>query len=198
MGDVAEFPISLSSDLGRELITDCCRFAEGILDELQVRKKYKLFDAGAWEALGKNDELIEKIEAEKLRRVRNGQQKRERAQQLIVKAPDVLGGIMNDVTANARHRINSVEVLNDLAAASSPGAAAEGPVFEIFINLGADQEGKPIVEHYRKPIAVDINPNAPDDSETTTTTSTLAWSRRSRGARDEEIRGWRKWTCLTG
>ena len=165
MSDAVEFPISLNSDLGRELIVDCVRFAEGLLDEKAIRKKF-CFDDSAWEALGSNEELIEKIEAEKLRRVRNGQQKRERAQQLVTKAPDVLGGIMNDVTANARHRINSVEVLNDLAANNSPGAAAEGPVFEIFINLGADQEGKPIVEHYRKPIAVDINPSVPEDSET--------------------------------
>ena len=38
MGDVVSFPISLDSDLGRELIVDCVRFAEGILDERQVRK----------------------------------------------------------------------------------------------------------------------------------------------------------------
>ena len=163
MGDTTEFPIILSSELGRELIVDCVRFAEGLLDEKAIRKKFR-FDDSAWEALGSNEELIEKIEAEKLRRIRNGQQKRERAQQLVTKAPDVLGGIMNDVTANARHRIDSVRVLDDLAANNGPGAAAEGPVFEIFINLGSDVDGKPIVEHYRKPLAVDINPSGPDDS----------------------------------
>ena len=161
MSDTIEFPIVLSSELGRELIVDCVRFAEGLPDEKAIRKKFR-FDDSAWEALGSNEELIEKIEAEKLRRIRNGQQKRERAQQLVTKAPDVLGGIMNDVTANARHRIDSVKVLDDLAANNNgPGAAAEGPVFEIFINLGSDVDGKPIVEHFRKPIAI-----GPDDSKT--------------------------------
>ena len=66
MGNATEFPIILDSEQGRELIADCCRFAEGILDERQVRKKYKLFDAGAWEALGSNDELVEKSRTRKL------------------------------------------------------------------------------------------------------------------------------------
>jgi hypothetical protein len=41
------------SDLGRELIVDCARFAEGILTEAQVRKKYRFTNAD-WEALGEN------------------------------------------------------------------------------------------------------------------------------------------------
>ena len=163
MGNATDIP-SLDTDLGRELVVDCARFAEGLLDEKAIRKKFR-FDDSAWEALGSNDELVEKIEAEKLRRIRSGQQKRERAQQLIVKAPDVLGGIMNDVAANARHRINSVKVLDDLAA-SGPAAATEaGPFFEITINLGSDSDGKPVVEHYRKPLAIDSNPSAPDDND---------------------------------
>ena len=39
MGDVVNFPVLLDSDLGRELIVDCVRFAEGLLDEAAVRKK---------------------------------------------------------------------------------------------------------------------------------------------------------------
>ena len=164
MGNATEFPINLSSELGRELIVACAQYSEGLLDEKAIRKRFR-FDADTWEALGSNEELIEKIEAEKLRRIHSGQQKRERAQRLVAKAPEILGGIMNAGSdVSPRHKIDAVKVLDDLAA-NGPGAAAEGPVFEIFINLGADQEGKPIVEHYRKPLAIDSNPSAPDDSD---------------------------------
>jgi hypothetical protein len=81
VGDVVNFPVLLDSDLGRELIVDCVRFAEGLLDERAIRKKYR-FDDSAWEALGSNDALIEAVEAEKVRRIRDGSTKREKAQQL--------------------------------------------------------------------------------------------------------------------
>ena len=57
-----------------------------------MRKKYRLSES-SWSILGENDLLVEKIEAEKIRRIRDGSCKRERAQLLVVKAPDVLGGI---------------------------------------------------------------------------------------------------------
>ena len=131
MDDVVNLPISLESDLGRELIVDCVRFAEGILTEQQVRKKFR-FDAGAWEALGSNEELIEKIEAEKLRRMRDGSTKREKAQLLVVKAPDVVAAIMNDDSANARHRIDSAKVLNDFAAPLAGAGTAGGEFFRNY------------------------------------------------------------------
>src|SRR6476620_8795472 len=106
MGDVVNFPIALDSDLGRELIIDCCRFQEEILTEKQVRKKYR-FSNDDWNRLGENDELVEKIEAERLRRVRDGSSKREKAQLLVVRAPDVAASIMLDDQANARHRLDA-------------------------------------------------------------------------------------------
>ena len=67
MGDVVDLkgqPAHLENDL--EFIADCCRFAENILTEAQVRKKYRLPD-DVWEKLGDDDKLVEKIEAEKIR-----------------------------------------------------------------------------------------------------------------------------------
>lgn len=55
-----------------------------------------------------------------------------------------------------------MKVLDDLAA-NGPAAAAAGTYFEIFINLGADQDGKPVIEHYRKPVAIDVNRSSTDD-----------------------------------
>jgi hypothetical protein len=136
MGGVVSFPILLDSDLGRELIVDCARFRENLLDEKAIRKKYR-FDEATWLALGNDDELIRKIEAESVRRIRDGSAKREKAQKLVVSAPDVLSDILLDNTANARHRIDSCKVLNDFC--NGPGdTAPASDRFLIQINLGAD------------------------------------------------------------
>ena len=158
MGDVVNFPVLLDSDLGRELIVDCVRFAEGLLDERAIRKKYR-FDDSAWEALGSNDELVEKIEAEKLRRIRNGSAKREKSQLLITKAPGILDGIMSDPSASPRHRVDAIRTLDGFAA-NGPQTAPAGDKdrFVITINLGADH-----IERYSK--SIDINANDVDDPD---------------------------------
>jgi hypothetical protein len=153
MGDVVNFPVLLDSDLGRELIVDCVRFAEGLLDERAIRKKYR-FDDSAWEALGSNDELVEKIEAEKLRRVRDGSSKREKAQALIVKAPGILDGIMNDPAASPRHRVDAIKVLDNFAA-NAPGQSAPATdrfIITIVMNDKVERYDKSI-----KPDASDID-----------------------------------------
>ena len=76
------------------------------------------------------------IEAEKIRRIRNGSTKRERAQQLVVQAPDVLGGIMLDASASPKHRIDASKIL-DAFAANGPEGVPAADRFQITINLGA-------------------------------------------------------------
>jgi hypothetical protein len=78
-----------------ELITDLTRYAEGLLEEKHVRKKYR-FDEATWTTLGTDEKFVEAIELERIRRVRDGSFKRERSQQHITKAPDILNGIMSD------------------------------------------------------------------------------------------------------
>jgi hypothetical protein len=63
-------------------------------------------------ALGESDKLVELVEACKLRRIRSGATKRERAQNEIIDAPPILGGIMRDSNANERHRIDSIKALD--------------------------------------------------------------------------------------
>ena len=135
MGDVVNFPIAIDSDLGRQLVVDCARFREGLLEEKAIRKKYQ-FDEAAWEALG-NDEMVRAVEEESVRRIRDGSSKREKAQKLIVRAPDVLGKIMDDDSQSARHRIDSCKVLNDFAA-NGPAGVPAADRFIIQINLGSD------------------------------------------------------------
>jgi hypothetical protein len=148
-----------------EFIVDLARFAEALTDEAAIRKKYRLSDA-VWNALGEDDDFVRAVTDEKTRRIRNGSHKREKAQLLVVKAPDVLGGIMNSAGANDRHRIDACKVLNDFAA-NGPAGVPAADRFQIVINLGADLEGKPIVEKYDKSIAIDVNdvdPNHIDDT----------------------------------
>src|SRR5262245_41551731 len=141
MGDVVSLhgpQIDLTSDLGRELIVDLSRFYEELLSEAAIRKKYR-FDDKTWEQLGSDDKLVEMVEDEKIRRIRDGSAKREKAQQLVVKAPGDLGDIMNDPNAIPRHRIESAKARDDVAA-NGPEAAAAGTRFVIQINMGASSE----------------------------------------------------------
>ena len=158
MGEVVDLhgqPARLEDDL--EFISDLARYAEGLFSEQDVKKKHHL-SADTWERLGSNEVLIEKIEAEKVRRIRNGSAKREKAQQLVVQAPDVLGGIMLDASASPKHRIDSAKAL-DAFAATGPESAPAGDRFVIQINLGEDtlKFSKSII-----PDANDIDPYNPD------------------------------------
>jgi hypothetical protein len=137
LSGTVSLPISLDSDMGRALIADCARFSEGVLTEAQVRKRHRLDDS-AWEALGENEALIEAIEAEKLRRIRSGAAKREKAQQLVVKAPDILDNIMSDTTASPRHRVDAIKTLDAFADSGPKDGPAAAEMFLIRIDLSGD------------------------------------------------------------
>src|SRR5262245_20547752 len=95
----------------QELITDLARYAEALLSKEAVKKKWReIINEDTWKHLSKDDTLVDAIEAEKIRRIRNGQAKREKAQQLVVKAPEVLSGILLDPSASPKHRIDSAKV----------------------------------------------------------------------------------------
>jgi putative sterol carrier protein len=156
MGEIVKFPSALIDD--HAFIVDMARFADGLLTEKQIKKKYR-FDAATWESMGSNDTLVEAIEAEKLRRIRDGSTKRERAQVEIVDAAPILGGIMRDPGANERHRIDAVKTLDSLAA-TGPEKVPAGERFIITINLNSD--GSDHVEHYDKSITIDANDTTPE------------------------------------
>ena len=100
MGDVVDLPghSKIPDENDHEFISDLARFADNLLSEAAVKKKYRLAES-AWEALGSNDELVEKIEAEKIRRMRSGDTAREKAQKHYVRAPDVMATILDDTGA---------------------------------------------------------------------------------------------------
>ena len=130
-----------------EFVVDCARYAEGILTEAPVKKKYH-FDDATWASLGEDDALVEAIEAEKIRRVRNGSTARERAQQVFATAPNVLGNILNDDSASPRHRIEASKELR-MVADNGPQAAPAADRFIITIDLGEDYKLK--IDKPRKP-----------------------------------------------
>jgi len=151
MGD----PTSILENHG--FIVDCARYAEGLLSEMEVKKKHH-FDDTTWARLGEDDALVEAIEAEKVRRIRDGSSKREKAQLLVVQAPDVVAGIMLDANANPRHRIDASKAL-DAFAANGPEATPASDRFQIVINLGAD------TLKFDRSIAINANDVDPNDIE---------------------------------
>jgi hypothetical protein len=137
-----------------EFLVDMARVADGCLTPAQAKRKWRHISEDTWQRLGTDDDLVERIEAEKIRRIRDGSTKRERAQQAVIEAPGVLGGIMLDGNASPRHRVDAAKALDGLAA-NGPQNVPMGERFTITINLGTD------VEHFSKSIAIDPNDTAP-------------------------------------
>ena len=104
MGDVVDLRGQLAHLEDDELIENLARFADGTLSEAAVKARHHLSNE-EWAALGESDRLVELVEACKLRRLRTGATKRERAQIEIVDGPPILGKIMRDPGSQrtARH-----------------------------------------------------------------------------------------------
>src|SRR5262249_33233686 len=109
--------------------------------EAAIRKKYR-FNEATWERLGKDDALVEAIELEKVRRIRSGAAKREKAQSLVVQACDVLGEIMRDAGASPKHRIDASKALDAFADPGPTYAPDSSDRFKIVINLSADTKNR--------------------------------------------------------
>jgi len=121
-----------------EFIADLARFASGTLEEKYVRRKYHLLDEAAWELLGKDEALIEKIEETKIARLRSGATKRELAQMHIVRGPSRLATIMDDPKANYRHVVDAIKTLDALAEPSPSHFTQDQDRIVIRIDMGAD------------------------------------------------------------
>jgi hypothetical protein len=161
MSHIDSLSMPLDGELRHDFIVDCARFAEGILTEKAVKKKYR-FDDETWERLGSDEALIESIENEKTRRIRDGTTARERAQVLFAETPTVLDTILHDDGASPRHRIESARELRQIAANGPEAApAAASDRFQIIINLGDD------VLKFDK--SIEINPNDADPHNADTT-----------------------------
>jgi hypothetical protein len=139
------FVLDLSKSVkeNTELLEDLCRFSEGLYEEKFIRRKYRaILDTDDWIHLASDDSLIEMIETRKLQRVRDGSFKREKAQQLIVKGPEILDGIATNPKANDKHKIDALKALDDLADPGPSRFAEDQDRIVIKIDLGADVRAK--------------------------------------------------------
>src|SRR5262245_42616982 len=82
--------VDLTGIVGRQFVTDCTRAGEGLLSDDDLREKYEL-SAADWRNITKSTALIRAIQAERERRIRNGEAARESAAKIFAKAPEVLG-----------------------------------------------------------------------------------------------------------
>jgi hypothetical protein len=141
-----------------ELLEDLARYQEGLYTQQQVKKRWReVIDEKTWNELGSDDALVEAIEARRVQRIRSGAFKRERAQQHITKAPDILEKIMSDDDANERHRIDAAKVLDSLA---DPGPQSTPPAdrFIITIDLTADAKLRSAEPDPHDIITIDATP----------------------------------------
>jgi hypothetical protein len=164
--------VDLDSDLGQAFVTDACRSAESLLSDKDLIEIYSVNPAELV-ALSKNTEFARALRAERDRRVRSRQAARESAAQIFVRAPKVMGEILDNAQANDRHRIEAARELRAQAAPESTSVAANEDRFTITINLGAD--GVNHIESYSEsrvvtpepPKVIENEPPKPVDVSTT-------------------------------
>ena len=148
-----DYLATLDAAARRDFVCDLARFSEGVLTEKYIRKKFRLSDE-AWEALGADDALVEQIENEKLRRCRNGQSAREKAQVHFVDAPDIYSKILKDEHTSPRARLEAGRELRVVAANDEAGVNA-GQTFVININLAGKTERYEKIINPRHDAAID-------------------------------------------
>jgi hypothetical protein len=148
--------VPLKSDVGCAFTTDCSRNWERILSNTAICEKYSL-SVAEWQAMGQNKALVAAVRIEHQRRIKNGSAAQELAAQQFATAPKILGDILRDPGANARHKIEAHRELRATAVGTGPeGASNEASDrYTITINLGASPEDKVVID------AGKIKPRAP-------------------------------------
>ena len=106
--------------------------------------------------MSEDNELARRISERRIHRVRDGSCKRELAALHVVRGPQVLANIMDDPSAHAKHKIDSIRTLDSLAG-NGPQTAGDSSRFIIQINLGSDADGNEIVERYNKPRKIGVS-----------------------------------------
>src|SRR5262249_11951970 len=105
----------------------------------RVREKYDIAETD-WIEITKSKAIRHAVNAEHERRTLNGTAAQESAAQIFMNSPTVMGAILNDKSANPRHRIEASKEWRSTAnrGDEKTGDAAEHVI--ITINLGADEK----------------------------------------------------------
>jgi hypothetical protein len=155
--------VEIDGAVGQAFVADVCRHVEDLLPAEALRSKYGLVDDDAYAALGSNEPLQRAIAAAKTRRIHSGDAAREKAQHLFLAAPAVLGGIVNDVGASPRHRIEAVRELRQVAAVGpTDSQKSDRERFHIVLNFG---QSKVVREVELKPKPETLTIEAGHDEE---------------------------------
>jgi hypothetical protein len=154
---IAGAPIDLDSDVGRNFVTDACRSAEGLIQDKDLVEIYDV-SPPELQALTKDSNFARALRTERDRRVRSGVAAREAAAKHFVKSPGILDRIQLDENANARHKIESIRELRQIAAPENASGPSQSDRFVITINLGGGES-----LHYNKSIAIDPNDGVPEE-----------------------------------
>jgi len=131
-------PIKLISDVGGAFVSDASRNREQLFSDQRLCEKYGL-TMKAWAEIARNPAFRLAVAAEHERRTFNGDAAKEAAAKFFTNAPQVLDTILQDKSANARHRI---EAAKELRATANTGAEAAPAAerFHIVIDLGEDRK----------------------------------------------------------
>src|SRR5262249_50065764 len=131
--------VALSSDVGCAFVSDCCRNREKIFSDQQIREKYEITSDAAWTEIINNKSLRLAIGTESEKRMLRGISAQEQAAKIFTEAPEVLGTILRDNKASAKHRIDASRELRATARVGDdrPGDTADRVV--VTINLGNDE-----------------------------------------------------------
>src|SRR5215831_7408589 len=123
-------------------IADCCRFSEGVLSEAAVKYRWRrVVSETDCLTMGSNDDLVDAIEREKIRRTRSGQTAREKAQLHATKAPDILDRIMTDESISPRHKIEASREIRAIAATGTENVTFEKFIIKIDLTGDAKLKG---------------------------------------------------------
>jgi hypothetical protein len=145
--------VELDGPVGHQFVVDATRAAEGLIDDAQLMETYEL-TAEDLRSLAANKTFARAVQAERNRRVRTGLAARESAAEIFVRAPKVMGEILDDKQASPRHRI---EASRELRATAIGGTDAERPMdterFIIKIDLTAGGGEVLTFDQSRKPNA---------------------------------------------
>jgi hypothetical protein len=151
--------VKLDSPVGHQFVVDAVRAAEGLISDKELAEIYEISPVD-WGNIAKNTALGHAIRAERDRRVRNGVAAREAAAKIFVRAPKVMGEILDDTRASPRHRIEASRELRATASGDADRPAEQSERFIIRIDLTA---GGGEVETYDQEIQPKIiAPDAPE------------------------------------
>jgi|SRR5262249_21821429 len=127
--------VPLNSDIGMAFTADCARNREQLFSDAQLKEKYDIPETD-WNDIIKSKPLRLAVSRECERRMLNGDGAREAAAKQFVKAPAILGTILENERNSPKHRIDAARELRSAAnrGDEKPGDAPER--FVISINFG--------------------------------------------------------------